>query len=414
MKVKYNTFIIILIILMFIADGANRVLIYLDAPFQRVSILVRLCAQMFFLLLLLRKRQGIKVWALMFFFYAVFLLGSIAAVGLYEAYDWVENFAMVNKALFFFVCWETFRQYFQTEGARRKLFKVFEILVGVEVLSVLIGYVFDLEVFASYQGFRRFGFKGLIPAQNEVSGFFVIAFFYFLWKVIDSRQGGVKLIVILIAALLTGTKVTLLLPIALSLYIIRWLVNLRVSKVTLSIIAIVLALVVFAILQMDYILARIAPTISYYSYTLGEGYSYFDLFASGRHFRVETFVSEFLSQFGFFNYLFGGHDLTALSVESDPVNVFARFGLLGSIVFYGLYVKVLLHHERTIGFTHLLFVFTWLGVSAVAGHLVFSAINGVYLAIFLLAFHLQEVCATKRELGFSQRELSDHRGVVQA
>jgi hypothetical protein len=245
-------------------------------------------------------------------------------------------------------------------------------------------------MFASYQGGIRFGYDGLIPARNEASAFFLIAFFFFLIRFHQGRMRIFKLLIVVLASLLTGTKVVLIIPVILLIYIIRELIHSRDFKVRRQYLlasALVFLLLVLAISQVEFILAQIEPTINYYSgYITDFDFTTFDILASGRQIRIQEFVTTYLPNFNLINYLFGGHDIAAYPTESDFIDVFIRLGLLGGLGFYYLYVTTMLPKGRPIQVTHFLFVLIWLAVSATAGHIVFSAINGGYLAILIFYF----------------------------
>ena len=387
---------------MFLADGANSVLLNMGFAFYRVSIFVRLLVQIYFLSLLLRTRGGRQVWWLMLFFYLVFLAGSMAAlISLYstEEYDFLGNFRAVNKVIFFFICYEMIKQYFRAADERGRLFRVYEILILTQAVVIIVSFVFDIAVFRAYGGVdaptKRFGYQGLIPAQNEISAFFLGAFFFFLLKVVYLRRGIFELLITTVAALFTGTKVTLVLPVILILYLLSYTVGQflkgrsRFRKVYLVIGIVFLSFLVIAVWQQDYLLSRIAPTISYYTYQAGHhdpsGTLLSALMSPRRRQGIAEFFSEYLPRFNLLNYLFGGFNLVDWATETDPVDIFALLGLVGGAAFYYFYLRALIP-AWTICPTRLVFVLTWLGVSTVAGHIAYTAINGTYLAILLLYF----------------------------
>jgi hypothetical protein len=429
MKFKINTIILTLLVALFVADGTNSVLSNSGADFFRVSIFVRFLAQAFFLLLLLKTRRGIRIWLLLLFFYTVFFIGSLAAIsGLYAAheYDLFGNFSIINKMMFFFICYEVFRQYFPTTDSRRRLFRVFEILILTQAAVVIVAFIFDLQIFAAYSEpvdgvvkIYRFGYQGLIPAQNEISAFFIIAFFYFLLKTVYQKQGMLELLGVTVAGLFTGTKVTILLPLVLLFYVAKQILSGKIDKPYLLAGIGFFVLLIVAIWQRDYIQERLAPTLAYYSYQLNQGSAgsssttgVIDVLLKvvlngARQQKAQTLFSDYVSRFNLANHLFGGVDLASLAAEMDPIDLYVRLGLVGTLVFYYFYLKALLSPIRTMGLTRLLFVVLWLGVSLIAGHIAYTAINGAYLAIILLAFTTMEQRAATHSLHeWSQKTLT--------
>ncbi|MBN1180636.1 MAG: O-antigen ligase family protein [Bacteroidales bacterium] len=386
-RIKHSQVILAIIILIFFSDGVNSILVAVGAPFYRVSILFRSVALIYFLMLALLKSPKNHLLLIVLFFYTIFMIGLISAQHLFEEYNYLENFNLINKLLFFFICWVAFNIVFQSDKDRIKLFKLYELIILFEVMSILIGFIFQIDFLSSYGG-RRFGYKGLIPAQNEVSGFFILALFYYLAKVNYLGRDVLKLIMVLIAGLLTGTKVALVMPLVLVIQVIFWLTRQKVKIRYLHLAISLLFIVAGAIYYWDDLLTTISPTIEYYTYQVTNyDYSPFVIIGtSGRLLLVEEFLLDYLPRYNSLNLLFGGQDLAFFSTETDIIDVFMRLGIIGLLVFYSIYIRVLIGNSVKVDFIRLLFVITWLGISAVAGHFVFSAINGGYLAILLLAF----------------------------
>ena len=398
MKIRYTTLILGLLILMFLADGANSILLNLGHDFYRISIFIRLPAEIFFLFLVSLPGRNNRIWWFVFWIFGVFVIGSLAAMGAYLNYQWLGNFSIINKMLMLFIAWEAFRQFFRTEAERRRLFRTYEWLVLIQAAVIILSFLFNWKIFAAYIDpssgeIVKFGFQGLIPAQNEISGFFVIAFFFFLWQAAYFRRGWLQLIIIMTAGLFTGTKVCLALPVILAGYLAaRWCASLIKGRISISFLilaGIAALLAVLAWIERDVIWERLAPTIAYYTYkTVGQlnNWNLIDVVSTGRTFKVKLFLDTYLPRFNVVNYLFGGHDLASFSVETDLFDVLARFGIIGGGVFFIFYISLLLKHANRLGWVQVTFIGLWLGVSMTAGHLIFSAINGCYLAILILLF----------------------------
>ena len=392
LKVKHSSLILALIILMFIGDAANTVLLKTGSSFWRVSIFVRILALLYFTLLLIKVPQGRNLLKILIILLATFLIGAFSTYMTENHYEWFENINIMTKMIFFFVCWQTFRLYFKSPSERSWLFKVFEFLILIQLLSILIGFIFDIDLFHSYSSFKRFGYKGLIPARNELSGFLLISFFYFVWKVKTYGRGVLSLFLVLISGLLTGSKVAISLPIIFTLLLGYWSLIRNKRYVFFIVLFMFLVFFTLVIWQWDYILQLITPTINYFKQQLAYGHnpSLLSIFFSGRDLLVKNLLNDLHSNLNLVTMFFGGHELSKLSSETDLIDTFLFIGLLGTMIFYIFYIKTLLYCEGKRGFIQLLFVITWLIVSTFAGHLVFSAINSSYLAILVLAFSRHE------------------------
>jgi len=270
-----------------------------------------------------------------------------------------------------------------------QLFRLFEFIVIVETLTILLGFIFKIELFSSYGQSYRFGYKGLIPARNELSGFFIIAFFYFLWKVDTTKHGIAQLFITLIASLLTGAKVLIIFPLIMVVFLFIWFKRINIHKNVFFCISFSLvALSLLSIWQRQYLIERITPSIDYFTQQLtsGNNPNIFSLVMSGRDLYIRAIFNEYISNFNVINFLIGGHTLSAFSTETDLIDVFLFVGLIGFLIYFLFYLKILTFREtKGMSFVHLSFVITWLSASALVGHQVFSAINGPYLAIIITA-----------------------------
>jgi hypothetical protein len=386
LRIKHSQIILILIIINFLADATNSILESSGAEFFRFSIIPRSITTIYFLFLALQNKSGRNLWKIVIFFYTVFLLGTLSGYSLYEGYNLFTNFSAVNKLLYFFICYVTFKYYFRTKEEKSQLLQVFEYVLLIESITVLVGFIFHIDILSSYQN-RRFGYKGIIPAQNEASGFFLIAFFYYLMKVDILGSNALKLILVMIAGLITGTKVALILPILLIVQLVIWYSKgkIKVGRIYLGLTFVLL--IGLALYFKDYILSRYAPTIAYYEYrasTSGDNLIY--VLFSGRLARPYEFITNYLPRFDLLNILFGGLDRSVFASETDVIDVFAQFGIVGLLMFFTVYIRLLFQNGKNLNSVSLLFPIIWLGVAATAGHTVFSAINGGYLAILLMAF----------------------------
>ncbi len=383
-RIKHTTIILGFLVLMVVGDGLNVLLMHSGSPFWRISILIRALAESYFLLLLANKRQSLYVFGLSLGLLAVWLLG-VATGGQTDDYNWFENLNMIVKLVFFFGCWETFRQFFRKDSDQVRLFGLYEKIIMLQALFIIIGFIFRVELLSSYGQEYRFGYKGLLPAQNEVSGFLIIAFFYYLWKLYCTRRGFVQLFVVLVAAFLTGAKAIFILPVALVFFLVRSFIRFPRKKVFYIIVGVIVLLMGIAVWQSDKILERLSPSLRYFSneVRLGHNPTLLSVITSGRSELVQIVFSDLTPG----RLFFGGHDLAVSSTETDVLDVFLLLGLAGVFLFYAFYLRVLFFHpRRRFSFVQILFVLTWLGISTGSGHLVFSAVNGPYLAILILAF----------------------------
>ncbi|WP_235937268.1 hypothetical protein [Vreelandella azerica] len=115
---------------------------------------------------------------------------------------------------------------------------------------------------------------------------------------------------------------------------------------------------------------------------------------SGRLSFLNEAIDLVIVPFGFMDVLFGvGVDqllsIRGSLVEIDIVDVFITFGVLGGVFFYlpwllrAIWAVQLLQHQPRYGISFLLLIFTVLGVSVAAGHVVNSGIASSATALLV-------------------------------
>jgi len=398
-----TTIIVVSVVLMFAADGGNAILRALGVSLREVSIslYVRLFVTLLFLLLTVSTVRGRRVIIFIAALTGCYLLGAgrLAMRGTdLGDLNIVGNIVQIQKMTFAFLCWAVIFTYFQRIEVQDRLFKVYEWLVIIQVLSVLLGFIFQIDLFKAYAPERgRFGYKGLIPAINETTGFFLLAACYygnklFLARVLDGR--AVIWFLVLLAGALSGSKACLGVVILIAVGYVgihaakAFYLPRRALPLTL-----LLPGVVAGALALGYMDKAYRPIAGYLGHMIGQyrlaeerypGSAILFVSTSARTLKAATFWEEAQPNWSAWNYLFGGWNLYEYYIEVDPIDLFALFGVVGTTIFYMGYIKMWGIGMR--GPFFLLFPFAlWMAVSCTAGHLVSSAINGTYLSIFLLS-----------------------------
>ena len=266
----------------------------------------------------------------------------------------------------------------------RCLFKAYEIVVLTNSIVIIVGFLFRIELFSSYRFGVRFGYKGLIPAPNETSGFYLIATCYFLEKFFnrDSNFRNLLFLFLVVSSgIMIGTKASTVILVVFAVYIIRYnrkVVRLRKAFQFLVIIGIVSLLFIYGEINEQLEISR-----RYFQSQLAMHGDILTVFSSGRNYKVSYIIRRISNDWSVINYLFGGFDLAAITSEVDVVDIFLLFGILGCLYFYWSYIRMLIFGNR-ITFSSLIFILTWLGVSSTAGHFIYSAINAPYVGILLI------------------------------
>jgi hypothetical protein len=309
-----------------------------------------------------------------------------------------RNIIAIAKITFVFICWAVIKNYIDADYKAEKLFKVYETIVIIFSLVLFLVFFLKIEKNLAYTGSKRFGIQGLIPAINEVSGFLLIASFYFLNKyflVKRSSKNLFLLIIVVLASMLAGTKACLIfIPISVIVYFVRYLRS-RISIKRTSVVVFVFFIVLVIVgINRNMLLKQIANTRRYFigQYKLREEKlkftspfeTYLSLLLSGRDIKLKNFIIEIGKKWTSINYLIGGWNYTSYSVEMDCFDLFALVGFVGLTIYVVIYIKLLWGEDRGRCFFVYFPTSIWLVVSFFGGHLIFSAINAIYLSVFLL------------------------------
>lgn len=298
----------------------------------------------------------------------------------------MENINIFNKYMFVFIVYFALYRYQYFGDQFKRLMKILEFLFVSNSFLVIIGFLFNIELFSTYIKDNiftyRFGYSGLIPAQNEATMFLFIGICYFYYKyfVLKEIHGKWKFYLILVSALLLGTKGIYIFLLLFFLYYA--LVNTTPrQRVTAVIIALFVSCGIFILLQTDWMKFY----MHYFAWNLEEK-GLLSTLLSGRNSFVEYKFFEILSYWTPVNFFIGGQDQTRYLIEMDIFDAFLFFGLVGMMILIALYFKTLFRFRLKNLFL-LFFVFSFFLIAFFAGHFFTSALNALYLCLVTLYFY---------------------------
>ena len=241
-----------------------------------------------------------------------------------------------------------------------KLFSFFKILCLIVYITIFLGAVFSIKLFETYIG-SRFGFSGIFFPSSYGSYFIIISIliFYFYSRYIQTIP-AVYIVVASLAGVFTGTKSSYLFLTFFWAYIFfqdRYYKNTWFW--TVFALAVINLLIfkekILTILEQKF-------AVLYDSYLKNDfitfALSYRDVSAQ----KAKLFIQE---NWLFLNYLFGGVDRRQLLVEISLADLFLNFGLVGTVIFFTAYTKLILSKltkENVIVFSFtLVFIITIMG-----------------------------------------------------
>lgn len=258
-----------------------------------------------------------------------------------------------------------------------KVFKVFTSLVFIQSVVVVFALIFGIELFRTYNA-SRFGYSGLLQAQNEATFYYVIAyvFLYRQWELQKERIYLVLMFLVLIASTILGTKAIFIFHVSLMLYVT--LNQNRFNKFILLGVFFVLGTGLLYLLYLfgafDFFIASLHKK------------DWLTMITSVRNLLIQERLPDVFARWEWYNYLFGGLNPNTSFVEMDLIDLFTFGGVVGSFIFYYMLFKTLFKFNGK-NYLGWLLVTQYFVIGGLAGHVFASGINAIYLA--LTCYYLQ-------------------------
>lgn len=276
---------------------------------------------------------------------------------------------------------------------KRTIEKVIKFNIYFVPFSLIILKVFNLGMTA----YDNAGFKGYYFSNNEINVVLCILFIFSwdnLYKRIKIRNykeiliASLVLIYVFIPMLLIGSKTSIIVGLAVSiLYIINVI---RISKRPYLTLSIILAIILISICLLSVVFRNeINGIIMRQRYFAGR-FDYLTFLLSYRNIYFIELWNTLKSNVGIFTILFGFRrtvntlQTTFMYIELDILNVFINYGIIGVVCLYGFYLKVFydsFHRKVKDIFPYRLSFVVVMLFSTFAGHVMFSALAGTFLAI---------------------------------
>ncbi|MCF6297286.1 MAG: hypothetical protein L3J08_04760 [Flavobacteriaceae bacterium] len=266
---------------------------------------------------------------------------------------------------------------------RTFLFNVFEKLIIANSILIILGFIFNIEMFQTYDG-DRFGYNGLLLTSATSTYVYIISFFYFLTKnqqkILTKDK---KFLFILISTLLIGTK-----SLYISFFFISFFFAYKNIKPSYR-----HPLLYVCFLGGSFLFYIVFYKIGMFS-KIRESHG---LLSSILSYRNELFINDtlpFIKQnWTFPNYLFGGVNDIETRTEMSLIDLFYFFGLIGGLWYLYIYYKSYFTFKKN--FTIKVFLFLIILISTLAGNFFFYSTIPIYLLIL------------KERILFSQEELNE-------
>ncbi|WP_068471667.1 hypothetical protein [Saccharicrinis aurantiacus] len=381
--------LLFMLLLFFTTDAINKVvpLDYILEPFRwfnyaKISSLSKGLA----LLILgpiifsrLCKRSAITI----LLFIIISLLVSVLFNNMEHLITWILR---ISKIALPIVILTVIRYFFEKKSLATRVINLYKVLITIQCCVTIGAYIFSWDKFLTF-GIHRFGYSGLIVAQNEATFYYIIASIFLLkeWQVKNKNLDLLLLILVSTSTLLLGTKAIFIYYLSILIY--------------------------FIFTQNKYNKFHLVSIASFFSLIIiyiGYFFSFFDYYINFAKekglltmitsFRSDLFlerVPRVLSSWHWYNFIFGGANPATDFVEMDFVDLFLFGGILGSILYLYILSKTLFSFSKSNRMAWLL-VSQYFIIGGLAGHVFASGINAIYLAI--TCYYLQEFNNTSKQL----------------
>jgi hypothetical protein len=275
-----------------------------------------------------------------------------------------------------------------------KLRKVLKVNLIVLIANISIG----ILGFGHIQYRGGFGTRGFFYAGNEMSALVIVLFsfsLFFIFRNYNRKYYYLVALLYLVLALFSSTKVSMF-GILASIIVIPYLnkaIDLKkifiVNFKSVLKIAIIITLGIYLI----FVFIRQTGLLNRWEFFFTNMYNndIFSFLLSGRNLEAKEMIETFFTEHSFFRNLIGlgaGNEIVVKTVEMDFIDILVNFGYLGVItigasliiIFRKIY-KNNLNPDYEFAVYSLYIISLLLPISVFTGHIVFSAMTGIFISI---------------------------------
>ncbi len=341
---KKNIDIILLtfVLLFFIGDTATSILHKLRGGyFSRYSGIVKLLFEVIMCLIILaniknQKRFFIGLMLLVLSFLVSQLLLDVSGYNFHK--EFLEgNIYFFNRYMYIFIFILFTKSILIKEETYKKAYIFLEYFLYVNVIAVILGALFEIELFKSYEYTDRFGFSGLLAKPGEASYLYmiVIIFNYYFWIATKKSKNLYKMFFFIVFSLLLGQKKMLLfLGLFGLLHFIYYSKYRNVYRVGFPI---VLGLLfVFRKSVLDLFIMKFPFWNKIY-----EKDGLLSMLSSYRNILLEEAIEYINLNWTFGNYIFGGIDFKKYKVEFEFIDLYIFLGVAGVLYYVFILISFL-------------------------------------------------------------------------
>jgi hypothetical protein len=211
--------------------------------------------------------------------------------------------------------------------------KIALIIISVVCISILVGFIFDLKIFWSYNK-DRWGYKGILSKSVTASYFFIITLSYLYYCYVILKRKYSFFLIVLFCSLLCGTK-------TIYLFILLQLIFHIVQEKKYKLKSFWYSFVVFFALIWVFRNILLEKTEFFLGlfYKLYQEKGFMYSFSSFRSEMLIEGISYYCLQWDWVNYIIGGRLIEIKYFEMSFFDLFYFFGIIGFFLFVFMLIK---------------------------------------------------------------------------
>lgn len=393
--------------LMIIGDILTAVSFNLNFSFYNFGVLIKTPIELLFLVLIARYEKFRLMYAVLIFLFIFWFIGFTTTFikygGIRDAtygldFDIDENpqnpywisFNIFNRYILFFALMPMLLLHAGDQVFIKWCKKVFEIFLYANSIAIILGFVFKIQFFSSYnsQGIElpyeaRFGYKGLLYGINETTGIYFLGIAYAYREIfLKGTKKYLLLSLLLLTAFFTGAKGCIISVFLLTGY---YLYNYKRLFFFALCIPLLIAGAIYFI--RSNIIDQMSSMLNIYL-TLEDATpldAFLTFFMTGRNLYISHNWAYMKSHWNIVNYIFGDGVLYS---ETDLFDLYYFFGI-GAILYLYCYIKLVFYKNVD---KDLKYVFLFLMLIALTGgHIIRSGVFPVFFCLYLITgYFIQE------------------------
>lgn len=315
-----------------------------------------------------------------------FLIGQIFLKGFIVFFSNLKN-ETLNGDIYYFIrymCVYLFIIFFNSLAFKSKqlikLITIIEYFLMFNSLLVLLGVIFDINLFRSYPNTIRFGYSGFFSRASEANYLYIIFIIKNVAEYLELKKFNslIKAVFFIVVSMFFGTKLMWVFPFILFYFVfyIKKGFDYKIHLIYLFFIG----LMFFFKNELLYCFIKFFP---FWAHSYNNKISLFTLLSSQRNLLFNDFIAFISEKWNFLNYIFGGSDYNSLNIQIEIIDLYYLMGIPGLFFFFYVFKTYFCKNNST----YFLYLLIILVPSLFSGNLLLSTTNMLFLYLIFLCIN---------------------------